>query len=121
MKSQQANHMPFDTGKWQREWRDEVIRKPDTVIDGMPVRGYGYADPQKEGVLYIACPGVSSPTRTTTDGQATSTTSACRSRLTRPRADRAWRNGSAPASRIRWARPVGVQVSRPTKKTRESW
>ncbi|HKX19922.1 MAG TPA: hypothetical protein VJT33_18110 [bacterium] len=53
VKSQAANRLLFDTGKWQKEWKDEVIRKPDTVIDGMSVRGYGYADPKKEGVLYI--------------------------------------------------------------------
>lgn len=53
VKSQQPSRALFDTDKWQAEWKDEVIRKPDTVIDGMPARGYGYADPKKNGVLYI--------------------------------------------------------------------
>lgn len=53
VKSARPNPVLFDTDKWQKEWKDEVIRKPDTVIDGRSARGYGYADSKKNGVLYI--------------------------------------------------------------------
>lgn len=41
----------FDTDKMQKDTTTEVVRKPDTVIDGTPV--HAYADAKTKGELYV--------------------------------------------------------------------
>ena len=46
-----ATTIYFDVGKMRKDTTTEVIRKPDAVIDGTPVRGY--ADAQSNDELYV--------------------------------------------------------------------